>query len=1027
MSTPQIIYNNILNSPYFSGDVSPDVQEYHKSIINVFLNYQSGSTTVNLWNKLDFFYFFDGDNESLKYINWKNPNLPTSSLGNDNYGISYNYDYLGPAQDQIAKWWDGKSTPFGDKNSVFSDKTLSYAWTGSTTLSIQLAGGSGSYQNTGLIKQYLDRNNIPLNGTGSFPDTLGFGPPSLEFDNIPFSSSFSYKYKVTAFIKTIPPVTYNQPVSYNNNSIEIEIPNIPGDTNTYIATQNYPTYQPYLKVQILQNPLRHRITTYTPNNIIIKPGDPPTTSPVVAADVYYYDSFNSKNTSPFNLGYNTSFGSSILNGASGLYWMTKFQDWVLDNNYLPGIIRYPNYYQTLRLNNGTYFNTNFNFKQSASNYKLNDGFIGFLKMGPGGGIETQLRESPFTSTINTISGSLYVGVADSESSNNSLAIKLNKQYFTSSILDTGYQSGLGLALTSSTNSINYVWRAYTGSNPYPFTSSALGNQDFSGYNITASNASSRAGRPGLYISQRSISQGNAMIRQYYNNLLASSQSFSSLIGDIPDGNFLLNGLGSPSYVSSNYVESTDEQFITKSLATITSVSTGSFFGSTNYTSSGIIDFISENSTNVLTYYTGSYNPQTGYGDDDARFTILPTSITNGSQFIIEFLIQNQGIQLPQINDEIHIGYGNNQIGVVNEVSTYQTNIDSNNYYYRIIGTATKTTGSGINNGNSTIVRFYENFYLDIGSAFNSRTRRTLYNTTISGTGIYTTSSLLNRTFVVSPQNNQIAQYPFSGTNSLPSQSVSFISGSNFNLIISSSNPLYPEIGGGNGWKLSTPSGSTLYNGPEFGITYFTDFTGSYVTSSNDLETIFITNNLGNTVYSNSYFLENGKYYLQEPSVSGSNFQFRYSSSLQSSQLSGLSTSNLFKITTLNPEFGSSYFTPNGEDLKTYDRQSDSFMMVFAGGGISNTNLRFLYKQLYDIIYARGQYKVTQIPILNFNTSSNIPISSVDYPSNIISNDQKIRWYAATDVQEDFVGTVRTVGNQVFNPFSFTGNFYDPNI
>jgi hypothetical protein len=90
MSNSEIIYQNIITSQYFSGIISPDVKEYHKSIIDVFLNYKFGTTTVNLWDKLDFFYFFDTDNESLKYINWKNPNLPTASLGNDNFAISYN-------------------------------------------------------------------------------------------------------------------------------------------------------------------------------------------------------------------------------------------------------------------------------------------------------------------------------------------------------------------------------------------------------------------------------------------------------------------------------------------------------------------------------------------------------------------------------------------------------------------------------------------------------------------------------------------------------------------------------------------------------------------------------------------------------------------------------------------------------------------------------------------------------------------------------------------------------------------------
>ena len=1020
-----IIYDNILNSNNFSGDVSPDVQEYHKSIINTFLNYQSGSTTVDLWDKLDFFYFFDTDNESLRYINWKNPNLPTASLGNDNFPSSYNYSYLGPAQDQIAKWWDGKSTPFGNKANVFGDKTLSYAWSSSIPqIPIQLSTPSGS--NFPGIKQYTLNGYIPTEGTGSIPD-IYVNTLTQTFDYYPFTSSYSYEYEVFNFSWFTSGSSYSELRQYDLSRNKLRFNNINGDTSTYTGSLNSQQSRPNsvvsaISLQVLQNPLRHRIT-------ITYPSSPPSTKAPVSSVVNTYDTFNSRRTNPFNIGYNTAFRSAIAssnpNIPDGLYYMSLFQDWVLNNNYLPGIIRYPNYYQVLQLNNGTYFNTNFNIKQSATKYSLNDGFIGFLKMGLGGGVETQLLDPPYTRTTSTQSGSLYVGVAESEISNNSLAIKINKQYFTSSVDDTGYQSGLGLALNSSTGTKNYTWRAYTGSNPYPYSSSAPGNIDFPGTNVTASNASSRAGRPGLYISQRSLSQGSALIRQYYNNLLASSQSFSSTTGSIPDGNFLLNGLGSSTYVDSNYVAATTVQFVTKSLATITSVSTGSFFGTASYSLLGQISSVQEVSTKVLTYFTGSYNPQTGYGVN-GYFSTLPSTLTNGNQFSIVFSndVNATDFSLPQVNDFIHIGYGDNEIGYVTSVNkSYASNEFT--YNYTIIATATKTTGSGINNGNSTIVRFYENNQIDMGSAFNSTTRQTLYNTIISGSALKTTSSLLDQVFALPPNNEKVVKYPFGGSNGLPRQSLSFTSGSELGFNISSSTPLY---GGANfDWKLASPSGSLIYSGSEFGVTYFTNFTGSYVTSSNDLETIFITNAAGAIVYDNNYFLTNGTYYLPEPSVSGSSFQFRYSSSLQTSQLSGLSTSNLFKITTLNPEFGSSYFTPNGEDLKTYNRQSDSFMMAFAGGGINNTNLRFLYKQLYDVIYARGQYKATQIPILNFNSSSSLPAFTVNYPVGVDTTDEKLRWYAATDVQADFVGTVRFFGNQLFNPFSFTGSLYDSDI
>ena len=1016
MSTPQIIYRNILNSNNFSGSISPDTEEYHKSIISVFLNYRSGSTTINLWDKLDFFYFFDTDNESLRYINWKNPNLPTASFGNDNFPPSYNYDYGGFSQDQIAKWWDGKSTLFGDKNSVFGDKTISYAWSSSLPqIPIQTTFPSGSSRSS-AIKQYTLNGYIPTNGTGSTPHVY-VNTLTQTFDYYPFTSSYSYKYRIYNYYWFTSGSSYSEFRIYSmvNN---LQFNNINGDTSTYTGSLNSKQSQrnsitSAISVQVLQNPLRHRVT-------ITAPSQPPLKGAPVSSLVVADDTFNSRTTYPFNEGYNSLFASS-----TDIYTL---QDWVLNNNYLPGTFTYPNYYQALQLNNGTYFNTNFNVKQSSINYNLNDGFVGVLKMGVGGGVETVLREPPYTRTTSTQSGSLYVGVAESEISNNSLAIKINKQYFPSSVNDTGYQSGLGLALTSSTGTKDYTWQAYTGSNPFPYSSSAYGNIDFPGNDVTASNASSRAGRPGLYISQRSIPQDTALIRQYYNNLLASSQSFSSLIGGIPDGNFLLNGLGSSTYVNSNYVEASTIQFVTKSLATISSVSTGSFFGTASYSLLGQISNIQEVSTNVLTYFTGSYDSQTGVGAN-GYFSSLPSTLTNGNQFSIVFSnnVGAVGFSLPEVNDFIHIGYDDNEIGYVTSINSGYAN-DQFTYNYTITATATKTTGSGINNGNSTIVRFYENNYIGIGSAFNSTTRRTLFNTIISGSALKTTSSFLNQVFALPPNNEQVIKYPFEGSNGLPTQSLNFTSGSELGFNISSSTPLYPEAGPGvGGWKLATPSGSLIYSGSEFGVTYFTNFTGSYVTSSNDLETIFITNAAGSTVYDNSYFLTNGNYFLPEPSVSGSSFQFRYSSSFQISQLSGLSTSNLFKVTTLNPEFGNSYFTPSGRDLKAYNRQSDTFMMAFAGGGINNTNLRFLYKQLYDVIYTRGRYKATQITIRNFNSSSLAFEGVVEYPIGVDTNDEKLRWYATADVESFTAGVVNLFGVQLFNPFSFTGNLYDSNI
>jgi len=1043
MSTPQIIYNNILNSRNFSGSVSPDVQEYHKSIINVFLNYQSGSSTVNLWNKLDFFYFFDTDNESLRFINWVDPNTPTASIQNDNFPPSYNYSYLGPAQDQIAKWWDGKTTPIGNKSSSFNDGTLTYAWSASTAQPVERVRASGSIG--GDIKQFVLIGNVPTNGTGSLPDTY-VSTLTQTFTHYPFTSSYSYQYQVrNGYLRT---VSGTSSFSLLGNTNQVTFGNIPGDTNTYNGIYNNQlnlakTQYSSISVKVLQNPLRHEITiTFPPNPFIPTPSTPLVTSVVEA-----YDTFNSRTAFPFRYSYINLFNPRIFTNpleSSGInYYANLLQNWILNNNYLDGKVgnfqRYPNYYQVLSLNNGSYFNTNVNIKQKSDRkYQLNDGFIGFLKMGPCGGVT--LNPSGYT----TQSGSLYVGVAESENSNNSLAVKINKQYFPNATgpdatnFNTGFQAGLGRSITSSYKEIDYVWRAYTGSNPFPYSSSALGNQDFPRQDVTASNASSRAGRPGLYIAQRYTSSiATANIKQYFNNLEAATTSLGTDTGSIPDGNFYLNGVSSPTYVDENYVNASNIQFITKSLANITSVSSGSFFGTTSYTSSALISNIIGQSTNVLTYTTGAYDPQTGLGVDYAQFSSIPSSTTLNQDFYIAFSIENQNISLPNTGDLIHIGYSDNQIGYVT-VTQKITDPDSNFISYYVYGTATKTTGSGINSGNNTIVRFYEGNYINVGSTFNSRSRQTLYSTVISGSGLYTTSSTMNNSFLLGPNSSQVINYPFNGTNGFPTQSISITSLSEIGLVISSSVPIFDAAGPGTGgWQLAFPFGNQTYTGSEFGTTYFTRFTGSYVTSSNELETIFITDNIGNVVYDNNTFLSNGSYTLAEPSVSGSAFNFQYSGSTQISLLSGLSTSNLFKITVLNPEYESSYFTPSGQDIKQYDRQSEQFILAFAGGGINSTNLKFLYKQLYDLIFARSVYKQSFLPAVNFEpftigsgyTSGylyytsyeavqNLYPQSVEVPSYVpLTKDSRTTWNAVTDIQSDFVGNVNYYGTTLINPFN----------
>ena len=941
MSNAKTIYQEILSSPYFTGSVSNSVKNSHISIIDQLLNYPTGSTTINLWDKLDFFYYFVGDNTSLKVINWKNPNQITASFGNDGNvnSPSYNYSYTSYGQEDIANWWEGKTTKAGNRFSTIASRDKIAAWTSSgapiensfVTLTNTLRFYTSSLVNQGVT--FFRSGSTLINST------------PYNFTLYPDSGSFEYSYYIAQYklySVTNGTGSYIQEGSATNTVL---FNNLNG---TYLGDRSI--YQPSITASQTgtNTAITHSITFNKAT------GRAPDLPSVYSGSLYILrvsDTSNLNQTFPFNSTYNRGFQSQYY------YYFQRLQNWIINNSnissgsnaFLPGLTVYPLYSQLLTLNNGTYFNTNFNLKRKENaNSTINDNFIGYLKYSPFGGDETD-NTYDGRSINNYGLGYTYAGTADSQVSNNSFALKTNNQYYLTSSMDTGFQVGLGRSISSSYTEKDYAWSAFTSSNPFPYSGSFT-NTETGITSYTSSNSSAIAGRPGMYIGQRFVNGNISTIRQYFNNVNVRETTISSSVGNIPDGNLFLNGVGTTTYVDNGYVTATTSSTINTTLATITSVATSFEYNKINYTSSGIITNISVNNANISTL-SGGY------------LLIYPSSMNEGQEYTIVYAEDEPrtNFNLPNGGDTLHLGYSDNPIGNISEVTVnYYTSQDNPNFYtYSITFAALNSTGS-IFSGNS-IIRSYSPSYINAPSILNGPA----FVLEATGSGLYTTASVnTNKAFILN-STKTLSNYYSTTNNNQPNTIINIVSGSDFSFILSGSTPPFDGIEAD--YYFAIPGGNEIYSGSEFGTTYITDITASYNTTRNDINstTVFYTTPTNDDVYNIDYIQQNGTLTLPTSSIQGNTFNYRYSGSTTSAQLILLSNNYLIKYQRPNPELSSSYFTPYGQDLKSYAgiNYIDSYACYVGGGGIGNTDLSKLYNIFVTDLKVNASYKLTGLSVV----------------------------------------------------------------
>jgi hypothetical protein len=942
MSNANTIYQEILSSPYFSGSVSSTVKNSHISVINQLLNYPTGSTTINLWDKLDFFYYFVGDNVSLKLINWKDPNQPTASFKNNSnvYSPSYNYSISSYGQEEIANWWEGKTTKTGNRFSAISSKDRIAAWTASgapiensfVTLASTLQFYTASLVNQGVT--FFRSGSTLINST------------PYSFTIYPDSGSFKYQYKLAQYKLSS---VYNGTGSYflEGNTRTLSFNNVNG---TYSGTSS--GVEP--RITIVQTGTSTAVT----HSITINKS----TTAVYTGSLYIlqvYDNSNLNKTFPFNATYNAGFKSQYY------YYFQAMQNWIINNSnissgsnaFLPGLTVYPQYSQMLTLYNGTYLDTNLNLKNKENlNFSKNDSFIGYLKYSPYGGYEFDNETQGYSGFVFNGLGHTYAGAADSETSNNSILLKTNNQYYTSSDGDTGFQVGLGRSISSSYKEKDYVWTALTSSNPFPYLYFEQGNIDVDTVSYTGSNSSYIAGRPGMYIGQRFTSGSTSTIRQYFNNVNIRETTLSSSIGNIPDGNLFLNGVGTTTYVSNDYVTAATESVLNTTLAIITSVTTSLDYTKINYTSSGVIDFITLNNANINTFYQG-------------YLMTFPSSINDGQLYTIVYSEDYQRSTLPNVGDTLHLGYTNNAIGNIQEISSSYDGGGSDSdpvYYTHITFNSLITTGSIFNS--DSVLRTYFPLYINTPTIYNGQS----FLLEVTGSGLYTTSSVnTNKVFILNPTKT-LSNYYSTTNNNQPNTVFNIVSGSDFSFVLSGSTPPFDGIGVN--YYLSIPEGNEIYSGSELGTYYITDITASYNRTENNInsETVFYTTPTNDIIYDSMYLLQNGTTIFPTSSIQSNSFNYRYTGSTTNAQLTLLNNNYLIKYQKPNPELSSSYFTPFGQDLKPYTNinSTDQYACYLGGGEVGNTDLSKLYNIIITDLKVNADYKLTGLKTLgNYNQTS----------------------------------------------------------
>jgi hypothetical protein len=981
MSNPQEkannIYSSILSRVKRLGDVIPsiEVQDNHRQLIQSLLEFTITSNnlnTTNLWEQLDFFYFFDGDSDTLKRINWANPSDFTAEFKNNNTSsANLNYKYISNYQPDLAKkWWDSNTVPEGTYASLEEGKTKYFAYK-------QVDSTFNGPIINKLIKEYITASfSSSITNTGSFPNDYYLIPTSsFTFIYYPNPNLEIYDYYVRQISRV--EITRNgraqyffystdKDIQFKNSSSYIQNTGNDGGTFNSSATENtfleipssqlitsslftgnltnqnryYPSIQVFVTTSYdstsNEDKLIHIITVTTASFIPNSPGlyieGPP------ALGENYSNNF----TTFINLPENTRM---------------NLQNYVNQSGYLDGtgVDFYDTYRTNLALNNGTYFDTNINLNKKvlagtakASN---NDSFIGFFKgQYFGGGYDSieYYNGLKITSSIRSGQGYTIAGVIESTSSNSSFALQIDNRYNTQSVaLTDGYKAALGISLNNAPKNTNYGWSYQTPNSPsFPYRFNIYEDEDGNVNSSSMQNESGLYGNTGMYLTQRYSSSANqSTIRHYYNNKLITSSLVGSNTGSIPDGNILLGGIGSPSYVGVNYVKSSTIPTLDVYQADINSVVFTFDYVKIQYTSSLLV--VSSSITSSLVEEVTSFDSIKS-GSIDINNAVQGNVI----RFLKNVYDDYGSINIP-INTSIYLGIGDNKIGTVqntNYIYTGNTEDRSWDWYLDLL-----ITTSSVNLSTNSLLRSY--FETVGGPSIDSFIPTTLtgrvFIANITGSSFITTSSFniaSSSQFVLNP--SKTVSYFYNTNNTLPNTSLNLTSGSNINFTVSSSTldlNTYFKTGS----EIVKKGGNLHYSGSETGTFYITEASGTFVSTSTNysINTLLFKTNNNTTLYNTEYILENGVLVgYPTSSTSGSNFNFKYTGSVEDvdAQLTLLSPGSKIFYQMGNPDYGDKYFNPDGSDLKNHNvgfMNPERFDCFFGGGGVEGLDLT----PIFDIV------------------------------------------------------------------------------
>jgi hypothetical protein len=992
------IYANIIkriNTLDATSIPSEDTQINHKKLIKDLIEFPSGSSTIDLWDKLDFFYFFDGDSDVLKFLNWTNPNGPIAELKNDSSSsINYAYQYVNNYQPEISEnWWDNQRIRNGNFADNYNSKSKFYAYDTAIGLPEPPANASITAD---LIKEFVTSSlsSIVVN-TGSFPNTYYSSSYPLTFTYYPDPTRKYYEYEANTmatssfyndFLNYYVLGGINRIVFFNSSSFSTSTIDGNGkflSTPVYSVTASLekrygnPRIYPTLRILVTQSTdpisleplLTHIITVATASGFRN------------AAGVRVYGPSTVNTT--FNYT-NYPFNTSLLNLDQAT--KTNLQNWIVANpGFLTGtdtsVALYNDYKNNLLLYNGTYLNTNVNLGKNIYNntakLSKNDCFIGLFKGNYIGGGYTRVNHGyPLGGTTTLIrdgKGMTYAGVAFDTSSNASFAIQIDNRYYTGSFnanQSNGYKAALGVSLNNAPRNTNYGWKSITNSVSFPLTRSAVIEEDYDSGTVVIANIEYRDnesafhGNTGMYLSQRfSSSLNTATIRQYYNNSIISESIINSNTGSIPDGFVLLGGLGTATYTDPIYTLSSDIPTLNVYHADITSTNLKFDYTSVNYTGSLLIVSSSISSSYVQEVsdflYISSAAPAQG--------TEL-TLTADGYRDDIE-----QG-------SVAHLGRDNNAIGIVSDVNINAIGFTTEDPgYYTTTIKMLIITGSVLIASNS-IIRTYNDTVGGIGFA-NQYIPTTLlgnvYIANITGSALYTDTNFnisSSNEFVLNSTKTLSYLYD---RNTLPSASLNLQEGNDVYFTVSSSTSDLRILTTGS--LIANKRGNLLYSGSETGTYYLTEIAATFVSSSNnyDIDTMFFTDQNNTVKYNTEFIIENGTIVnYPTSSIAGNNFTFKYTGSVNilSSQLTNLIVGDKIVFLRSNPDYGDRYFDSAANDIKDYDQgyqNPEHFDCFFAGGNVNGLDLSPMNKIIGNAITRSNRLRnfgtrVTSIPSIYDN-------------------------------------------------------------